>query len=180
MNTPCHSSAPLIIPTCRHILDTGSHCRCAAYRGRAYCRHHLDSVTRRHKMARARRRHFPFWLPPLMAARTFRDRSNCLQIALESGDLDFPTAATLLRGLRMRDAVDRDAARMGKLRETPKSFRLYQVPASSLFLQSCTLNAVQVAENTARVEGTYTNHTAQHERSGGPKQRCNSGEYLKL
>ncbi len=46
---------PLVIRTCSHVLDSGRHCRGAAVRGRACCRHHLDARSRLHNMARARR-----------------------------------------------------------------------------------------------------------------------------
>jgi hypothetical protein len=91
-------------------------------------------------MARARRCRRLVWLSPLMAARNFRDRSNFLQIALESGELDLPTADTLLRALRMRQAIERRIERALAPPGTPKSFRLYQVPASSLFTDDYTLN----------------------------------------
>jgi hypothetical protein len=81
-----------IVPTCRHILGNGCLCRCAASRGKSYCRHHLDSTVRHRKMARARRRRLPLWMPPLMAAAGLRGRINCLQIALEAGDLDLQNA----------------------------------------------------------------------------------------
>jgi len=149
-------SQPLIVRTCRHVLENGSRCRCAATRGKAYCRHHAASLTRRHNMARARRRRQPLWLHPLMAARTFRDRCNSLQVALELGDLDLPTAGTLLRALRMSRAVERKIDQIGKPPGTPKSFRLYQVPASSLLLGGYALNATQAVENKAR-EGRGTN-----------------------
>jgi hypothetical protein len=46
----------LIIRTCHHILPDGRHCQGAAVCGRAGCRHHLDSRTHLHNMARAVRR----------------------------------------------------------------------------------------------------------------------------
>jgi hypothetical protein len=147
-----------IIRTCRHILDNGSLCRCAATRGKAHCRHHLDSAVRRRRMARARRRRSPFWLAPLEAARTPRERSSCLQVALELGDIDFFTAGTILRALRMRQAVRRQIDRIGRPPGTPKSFRLYQVPANSLFLHRWTGNVAQVVENRTREGEAYTNH----------------------
>ena len=99
-------------------------------------------------MARARRSRHPFWMVPLMVARTLRERSNCIQIAIESGDLDLPTAETLLRALRLRRAVQRQIDQIGKLPGTPKSFRLYQVPANYLFLGGCYRNVTQITENT--------------------------------
>ena len=48
-------NSPLIIRICRHTFPDGRHCRGAAVRGRACCRHHLDARTRLHNMARARR-----------------------------------------------------------------------------------------------------------------------------
>lgn len=149
-----------IIPTCRRILDNGSLCRCAATRGKAHCRHHLDSALRRRRMARARRRRHPFWLAPLQAARTLRARTNALQVALELGDIDVLTAETMLRALRVSQSAERQIARMGKPPGRHKSFRLYQVPASYLFLQVCRENIVQVVENTRRDEEAYSNHNS--------------------
>jgi hypothetical protein len=83
-----------------------------------------------------------------MAAGSVRDGSNCLQIALESGDLDFTTANTLLQALRMREAIQRTIERQGKQAGTPKSFRLYQVPASYLLTTACPPNVTQVVVNT--------------------------------
>jgi hypothetical protein len=151
-----------IIPTCRHILDNGSLCRCAATRGKAHCRHHLDSVLRGRRMARARRRRYPFWLAPLQVAKTLRDRANALQVGLELGDIDFPTAQTMLRALRARQSAERQIERMSKPPGTPKSYRLYQVPASYLFLQVCRKNAAQVVQNTRWEREIYTNHNSCH------------------
>src|SRR5271165_1482214 len=147
-----------IIPTCRHILDNGSLCRCAATRGKAQCRHHLNSAVRRRRMARAHRSRHLFWLEPLMVARTFRDRTNALQVALELGDIDFHTAGTLLHAARMRHAVQRKIDRMGKSPGAPKSFRLYQVPASYLFLRGWPPNVAQVTDYARGEGGAYTNH----------------------
>jgi len=139
-----------IIPTCHYILDNGRFCQCAAKRGKSFCRHHLDAGLRQRKMARARLRRYLVWLPPMLAATTLRDGSNCLQIALETGDLDFPTANILMTALRMRDAIQGRRASLWQPPGTPKSFRLYQVPASSLFLRNCPQNVGQVVENTVR------------------------------
>ncbi|MDR3747447.1 MAG: hypothetical protein P4M04_04720 [Acidobacteriota bacterium] len=48
--------APLIIRTCRHIVDNDRYCQAAALRGRRYCAAHVVLRGRRWRMARARRR----------------------------------------------------------------------------------------------------------------------------
>ena len=99
-------------------------------------------------MARARIYRVPVWMSPLMAASTVRDGSTCLQIALEAGELDFTTANTLFQALRLNQAIQRTIDREGKQSGTPKSFRLYQVPASYVFPGICPKNVTQVVENT--------------------------------
>src|SRR5271169_7127437 len=84
------NSQPLIIRTCRYILDSGHRCRGAAVRGRACCCHHLDARTRLHNMARARR---CLRLPRLLVAETPRDLAYnqaevCRVLATERIDPD--------------------------------------------------------------------------------------------
>jgi len=95
----------LIIHICRHILPDGRHCRGAAVRGRACCRHHLDARTRLHNMARARRL---ACIPRLRVPMTPRDlalnRSEVLRI-VTGGGVDFASARLMLWAMDLTAAA---------------------------------------------------------------------------
>ena len=98
-------SQPLIIRLCRHILSDGRHCRAAAVRGRACCRHHLNARTRLHNMARARRR---TCIPRVRVAETRHDLIfNDAQVrrVLATGRIDFDTARTMMWAMRLSAAA---------------------------------------------------------------------------
>src|ERR1022692_2088347 len=86
----------LIILICRHTFSDGRHCRGAAVRGRACCRHHLDARTRLHNMARARRL---ACIPRLRVPMTVRDlalnRAEVMRV-VNAGGLDFTSARLML------------------------------------------------------------------------------------
>ncbi len=146
----------LIIRTCRHILPYGRHCRGAAVRGRACCRHHLDAQTRFHNMARARRL---TCIPRLRVPTTPRDlalnRAEVLRV-LATGHFDFATARMMLRAMQLSDTGLR-AQYHQRLRAThisaANSNKIYQVPASPLSPQGYAQNPSQLTENTRAARG---------------------------
>ena len=101
------STDTLIIPTCRHILDSGVLCQAPAVSCRKYCRHHLSSRLRQRKMARSSRRTGGLNLPPLQTAADIRMGMARARIALQAGELDLSTAKTLLWGMEMAATVQR-------------------------------------------------------------------------
>jgi len=140
-------SQQLIIRICRHILPDGRHCRGAALRGRACCRHHLNSRTRLHNMARARRL---ACIPRLRVPMTPRDlalnRSEVLRV-VTAGGVDFASARLMLWAMDLTAAaLPADPA--ARLLPTHNSNVSYYVPISPLFARSYTENPSQVPENT--------------------------------
>src|ERR1039457_2300325 len=133
------SSQHLSIRVCRHTFPDGRHCRGAAVRGRACCRHHLEARTRLHSMARARRL---ACIPRLRVPMTPHDlalnRSEVLRV-VTSGAVDCATARMLLW------AMDLTAAAL-PAESAPRPHRAhnpnvsYQVPINSLFSKSCIVN----------------------------------------
>src|SRR5271169_3922869 len=99
------NSQPLIIRTCRYILDSGHRCRGAAVRGRACCRHHLDARTRLHNMARARRRTLILrWRVPESRRDLTRNRAEVSRV-LATGRLDFDTARMIFWAMDLAAAA---------------------------------------------------------------------------
>src|SRR5450631_4465374 len=89
-------NSPLIIPICRHTFLDGRHCRGAAVRGRACCRHHLDARTRLHNIARARRlASFARLCVPMTQRDVALNLSEVLRV-VNSGSVDFATARMML------------------------------------------------------------------------------------
>jgi hypothetical protein len=141
------SSQPLIIRTCRHILDSGYRCQGTAVRGRACCRHHLDSRTRLHNMARARR---CVRLPRLLVPKTFRDLAyNWIEVnrVLASERIDHDAARMMLWAMDLTATILPAEPDTG-LHRTRNPNVSYQVPINHLFAGSCIVNPSQVHENT--------------------------------
>jgi hypothetical protein len=140
-------SQQLIIRICCHILPDGRHCRGAAIRGRACCRHHLNARTRLHNMARARR---CVRLPQLLVAETPRDLAYnqaevCRVLATERIDPD--AARMILRAMDLTAAA-LPAEPASRPHRPHTSNDSYYVPVNSLFARSCIENPSQVLENT--------------------------------
>ena len=125
-------SQQLIIRICRHTFPDGRHCRGAAVRGRACCRHHLDARTRLHNMARARRLAS---IPRLRVPVTLRDlalnRAEILRI-VTAGNFDFATARLMLWAMDLTAATlpAEPASRPRRARNPNVS---YHVPITHLF-----------------------------------------------
>ncbi len=140
-------SQPLIIRICRHILPGGRHCRGAAVRGRACCRHHLDARTRLHNMARARR---CFRLPRLLVPETLRDLAyNQAEVdrVLATERIDPDAARMILWAMDLTAAI-LPTERAVRLRRAPNPNGFYHAPINLLSAGSCIENPSQVPENT--------------------------------
>src|SRR5271169_3446984 len=130
-------NSPLIIRLCRHTFPDGRHCRGAAVRGRACCRHHLDARTRLHNMARARRLAS---VPRLRVPTTRRDlalnRAEVLRV-VTSGAVDFATARLMLWAMDLTAAtLPAEPSSRPQRARNPNVF--YHVPINPLFARSCT------------------------------------------
>ena len=137
----------LIIRLCRHTFADGRHCRGAAVRGRACCRHHLDARTRLHNIARARRlASFARLCVPMNRRDLALNRAEVLRV-INSGAVDFATARLMLWAMDLTAAAlpAEPKTRVHRHRN-PNLF--YYVPLKSLFSQSCTKNPSQITENT--------------------------------
>ncbi len=141
----------LIIRICRHTFPDGRHCRGAAVRGRACCRHHLDARTRLHHMARARRL---ACIPRLRVPVTLRDlalnRAEVLR-AVTTGGVDFASARLMLWAMDLTAAA-LPSEPVSRLRRSHNPNVYYYVHINPLFSRSCIENPSQVPENT-RGEG---------------------------
>ena len=103
MDQACsRSRSPLIIRTCRHILDNDCFCQAAALRGREFCAAHVLLRERRWRMMRARRRmQARFEIPPLVDLWAVRLAMVRVRVALASGLIERRTAGLMFYGLRM-------------------------------------------------------------------------------
>lgn len=130
---------PLIIPTCRHIKESGAFCEAAALGGRAYCRAHRGVRTRCRKMARACRRAGHLKLPPLTHLRGVEAGITQVRVAQAAGHIGAIRARLLRRALLLMAAnisfLARQQALSGAERRQPrgahrrnKSKQLYQIP----------------------------------------------------
>ncbi len=98
-------SQQIIIRICRHILPDGHHCQCAAVRGRACCRHHLNARSRLHNMARARRlSSFPRLRVPMTARDLASNRAEVLRV-IQTGGVDFASARMMLWAMDLTAAA---------------------------------------------------------------------------
>ena len=95
--------APLIIRTCRHVLDSGSRCRGPAVGGRVYCRHHLESRLRLRRIARVRRRTPVLQLYLLTDEAAIRHAIAHIDAGLADGRIDRDSGPVLLRAIRMAE-----------------------------------------------------------------------------
>jgi hypothetical protein len=140
-------SQQLIIRICRHTFPDGRHCRGAAVRGRACCRHHLEARTRLHNMARARRL---ACIPRLRVPMTPRDlamnRAEVMRV-VNAGGLDFTSARMMLWAMDLTAAA-LPAGPAARLRRAHNPNVSYHVPVNPLFTRSCIENPSQVPENT--------------------------------
>jgi len=93
-------SPPLIIRTCRHILESGRFCRAAAVRGRRYCRAHGLLRLRQRRMARARRKLAVVKLPRLMDLRAVQAAHQVARTASATGHMDAACARLVHQALR--------------------------------------------------------------------------------
>jgi hypothetical protein len=137
----------LTIRICRHILPDDRHCRGAAVRGRACCRHHLDARTRLHNMARARRLgSFARLRVPMTQRDLALNRAEVLRV-VNSGAVDFATARMMLWAMDLTaQALPAEPASRPHRAHNPNVS--YHVPLNHLFSQSCVVNPSQVPENT--------------------------------
>ena len=157
-------SSQLLIRICRHILPDGHHCRGAAVRGRACCRHHLDARARLHNMARARR---CVRLPRLLVAETPRDLAyNEAEVRrlLATERIDPDAARMILWAMDLSAAALRAdrASRPGRAHNPNVS---YQVRINPLFTVSCIKKPSQVSENTTG----QGRGVSPHSRLGNPR-----------
>jgi hypothetical protein len=137
----------LIIRICHHILPDGRHCRGAAIRGRACCRHHLDARIRLHNMARAQRRTlFLRWRVPDSRRDLARNRAEVSRI-VATGRIDFDTARMLFWAMDLTAAA-LPAERAARLPRADNLNVSYYVPLNPLFSRGCIENPSQVLENT--------------------------------
>jgi hypothetical protein len=88
-------SPRLIIPTCKHILDSGALCRQPAVGGRRFCRAHLLLQVRQRRMARAHRRAGRILLPPLKDLQGVQAGLTQVRKALAAGRIEPKLAGTL-------------------------------------------------------------------------------------
>ena len=121
-----HSSSPLVIPTCRHIFDSGRFCRAGASRGQKYCRHHLRSRLLHRKMARARRRISAVQMPGLFDMQSIQLGARRLSVAVAAGRIDGPTARLMKSALDMSVNV----LRLMNWQSPLNSNALYHIPAN--------------------------------------------------
>src|SRR5208283_903907 len=136
----------LIIRTCRHILSDGRHCRGAAVRGHACCRHHLDAATRLHNMARAKRRTLVLrWRVPESPRDLALNRAEVNRV-LATGRIDFDTARMIFWALDL-SAAALPAEPAARLRRAHNPNVSYHVPVNPLLVQGCIENPSQVTEN---------------------------------
>jgi len=143
----------LIIRLCRHTFPDGRRRKGAAVRGRACCRHHLDTRARLRNMARARRL---ACIPRLRVPMTPRDlalnRAEVLR-AVTTGGLDLDSARMMLWAMDLTAAA-LPAEPATRLRHANNPNVSYHVPLKPLFSQSCPVNPSQMPENTrVRKEG---------------------------
>src|SRR5664279_2728424 len=140
-------SQQLIIRICRHILPDGRHCRGAALRGRACCRHHLNSRTRLHNMARARRLAcIPRLRVPMTPGDLASNRAEVLRV-VAAGGVDFATARLMLWAMDLTAATFPSVPLcLPRRANNPNDF--YHVPLNPLFNRSYIENPSQVPENT--------------------------------
>ncbi len=94
------ASPPLIIRTCKHLLDSGAFCQAAAVGDRSYCRAHLLLRSRCRKMARARRRAQRVRLPSLMDQQSVRKATVQVRVAYAAGHIDAELARLLSYAMR--------------------------------------------------------------------------------
>jgi hypothetical protein len=139
----------LIIRLCRHTFADGRHCRGAAVRGRACCRHHLDARTRLHNIARARRlASFARLCVPMNRRDLALNRAEVLRV-INSGAVDFATARLMLWAMDLTAAA-LPAEPKTRTRRAHNTNAFYYVPPKPVFSRSYTKNQSQVAENTSR------------------------------
>jgi hypothetical protein len=137
----------LIIRLCRHTFRDGRHCHGPAVRGRACCRHHLDSRARLNNIARARRL---ACIPRLRVPMNRRDlamnRAEVLRV-INSGSVDLATARLMLWAMDLTAAaLPAEPKTRPRRGHNPNAF--YYVPLKPLFSRSCAKNHSQVPENT--------------------------------
>jgi hypothetical protein len=88
-------SPPLIIRTCRHIVESGCFCRAAAVRGRRYCRAHVLLRLKQRRMARARRKLAVVKLPRLIDLGAVKAAHTVVRVGTAAGRMD-PACALLI------------------------------------------------------------------------------------
>lgn len=163
----------LMIRTCAHILPDGRRCQGAAVRGRACCRHHLDSRTRLHNMARARRL---TCVPRMRVPESPRDLAlNRAEVSrvLATERIEPDTSMMMLWALDLTATTLRADFAPGSAR-TAKFNEIYQVPVTPSAARIYHQNLPQVLENTsAGGGGGYTMKLSAATRDYGPESRKN-------
>ncbi len=145
----------LIIRLCCHTFPDGHRCHGPAVRGRACCRHHLDTRARLHNMARARRLAcIPRLRTPINRRDLALNRAEVLRV-INSGYVDFATARLMLWAMDLTAAA-LPAEPKTRLRRASNPNVFYYVPIKSLFSRSCIQTPSQVPENTMGEGGGYT------------------------
>jgi hypothetical protein len=158
------NSCALIIPTCRRILPSGRRCQQPAVRRRTCCRHHLDTQSRLHNMARARRRSV---ILRLRVPETLRDLSwneTEMNRVLATERLDPDTARMILWAMDLSAIALRaeSACLPGRVQNrAPNLNGLYDVPVTPLLPGGLSQNLSQVTQNTwDKGEGVQTRKLA--------------------
>lgn len=109
------ASPPLIVRTCKHLLESGGFCQAAAVAGRSYCRAHVLLRSRCRKMARARRRARRVKLPSLMDQQSIRAGMVQVRVAFAAGHIDAGLARLLSYAMRQAATNLRFIAQQEKL-----------------------------------------------------------------
>lgn len=128
---------PIVIPTCRHILEAGRFCLAATIGGGAYCRAHCLLRVRHRKMARARRRSPALKVPQLCNLQATDLCATRVRVAVAANRMDPQTGRLMLSLLQMSAASLRTIERQKQssaLATAPgrgcKPNQLYRLPAS--------------------------------------------------
>jgi hypothetical protein len=120
--------APLIIATCRHILNNGRFCRAAASGNRKYCRAHLVLRVRHRNIARARRPIPAVEMPRLFDMKSVQLADKRLSLALAAGLIDPQTARLMKSAIEMSVGV----LRLMDRQAYANSNLLYQIPIKTI------------------------------------------------
>jgi hypothetical protein len=114
-------SPPLIIRTCRHVLEGGCLCRAAAVGGRRYCRAHGRLRLRQRERARSRRKLAVVKLPRLTDLQAVEGAHTVVRVASAGGRMDAYSARVAHRALREAASAMRFIAWQGQQMSASRS-----------------------------------------------------------